>query len=79
MEDPTETIRRQRIIEINAVSGSRAALEAIHGQVWDSSELGRDFDVIGFLAPLVVVIRKVDCREFQHNPRLYFNFSPHQA
>ena len=82
MLDPTETIRRHRLAEINLEPGSRKALEAAHGQVWDTQELSGDFDVLGFLAPLVVVRRKADGRkgslEFQHSPRFYFNFVPHE-
>jgi hypothetical protein len=81
MNDPTETIRRQRLVEINLVSGSREALEAEHGQVWDTSQLMEDFEAIGFMAPLVVVRRRSDGKkgslEFQHDPRLYFNWQPH--
>jgi hypothetical protein len=80
MTDPTENIRRERLAEINAQPGSRKALEAQYGQVWDTQELAEEFEVIGFLAPLVVVRRKSDGRkgslEFQHNPRLYFSFVP---
>lgn len=83
MDDPTETARRERLAEINAEPGSREALEAEHGQVWDTDELRRDFEVIGFAAPLVVVRRRSDGQkgslEFQHNPRLYFNWQPHNA
>jgi hypothetical protein len=79
MTDPTEAIRRERLAEINAEPGSREALEAQHGQVWDTQQLGQDFQVIGFLAPLVVVRRKADgvsgSLEFQHRPRFYFNFA----
>ena len=32
MNDPTETIRRERLAEINAEPGCRQALEAEHGQ-----------------------------------------------
>jgi hypothetical protein len=78
MPDPTEPIRRQRLAEINAEPGSREALEAEYGQVWTTTELSQDFEVLGFMAPLVVVRRKSDgvkgSLEFQHNPRLYFNF-----
>jgi len=78
MTDPTETARRQLVTEINAEPGSRAALEAEHGQVWDTSELTQDFHVTGFMAPFVVVNRKNDgaegSLEFQHSPRFYFNF-----
>jgi hypothetical protein len=78
MNDPTEAIRRERLAEINAVPGSREALELEHGQVWDTGQLTQDFEVIGFMAPLVVVRRKADgvkgSLEFQHMPRFYFNF-----
>jgi len=81
MTDPTESIRRQQLVEVNAQPGSREALEAQHGQVWDTSELSRDFTVEGFLAPYVVVRRKSDGQRgslmFQHHPRLYFGFEPH--
>jgi len=83
MNDPTETIRRERLAEINAEPGSREALEAKYGQVRSTSELATDFEVIGFMAPLVVVRRKVDglkgSLEFQHSPRLYFNWQPHEG
>jgi hypothetical protein len=52
MTDPTEPIRRQRLAEINAQPRSRQILEAAYGQVWDRERLTRDFEVIGFLAPL---------------------------
>ena len=56
-------------------------IEAEHGQVWDTQELRRDFEVVGFLAPLVVVRRRADgakgSLEFQADPRFYFNFVPH--
>ncbi len=78
MSDETEAIRRQQQAEINARPGSREALEAEHGQVWDTQELSRDFTVMGFMAPYVVVRRKSDggkgSLEFQHHPRFYFNF-----
>jgi hypothetical protein len=80
MSDPTESFRRQRVAEINAEPGSRPALEAQFGQVWDTADLARDFVVTGFMAPYVVVRRKSDgvrgSLEFQHQPRFYFNFQP---
>jgi hypothetical protein len=83
MSDPTEPIRRQRLSEINAEPGSREALEAAHGKVWDTYQLTEDFEVIGFLAPFVLVRRKADgvkgSLEFQHNPRLYFAWQPHEG
>jgi hypothetical protein len=79
-DDPTETARRDRLAEINAEPGSRAALEAQYGQIWDTNELRQDFDVLGFMAPFVVVRRKSDgvrgSLEFQNTPRFYFNFQP---
>jgi hypothetical protein len=78
MNDETETARRARLVEINAKPHGREALEAKHGMVWDTSELADEFEVIGFLAPFVVVRRKSDgakgSLEFQHEPRFFFNF-----
>ena len=41
-------------------------------------ELATAFEIIGFMAPLVVARRKADGRmgslEFQHQPRFYFNW-----
>jgi hypothetical protein len=83
MNDPTETIRRERLAEINAEPGSRAALEAQYGKVWTTDELADEFQVIGFMAPICVVRRKSDgvkgSVEFQHNPRFYFSFQPHEG
>jgi hypothetical protein len=80
MSDPTESIRREMLAEINAVPGSREALESEHGKVWNTDEMCQDFEAIGFMAPLVVVRRRVDGVKgslfFQHNPRFYFNFQP---
>jgi hypothetical protein len=80
MTDETEPIRRQRLAEINAEPGSRAALEAEYGQVWDTGQLFQDFEVLGFMAPYVVVRRKSGgvkgSLEFQHQPRFYFHFVP---
>jgi len=78
MPDPTETIRRQRLAEINSDPQDRPALETRYGKVWDTAELARDFVVVGYLAPFIVVRRKSDgvrgSLEFQHLPRFYFNF-----
>lgn len=80
MADPTEGVRRVMQAEINAVEGERAALEAEHGQVWDTSQLTDEFEVIAFLAPFVQVRRKADGVDgimvFQHRPRFYFRFEP---
>jgi hypothetical protein len=82
MTDPTESIRRQMLAEINAAPGSREYLESKHGQVWDTDQLQEDFEVLVFAAPLVVVRRKRDRVKgslmFQANPRFYFGFEPHR-
>ncbi len=82
MSDPTVSIRMRLQSEINAEPGSREALEAEHGQVWDPNQLGDDFDVIEFAAPLVVVRRRCDGQKgslfFQAKPRYYFAFEAHK-
>jgi hypothetical protein len=82
MPDPTESIRRELLTQINAEPGSRGYLEAKHGQVWSTDQLQEDFDVLGFAAPLVVVRRKADGVKgslmFQVSPRFYFRFEPHR-
>ena len=78
MTDETEPIRRKMAAEIDAEPGSREYLETKHGQVWDTSQLQEDFNVLGFMAPLVVVARKSDGVKgslyFQASPRFYFGF-----
>ena len=78
MPDATEPARRRRLAEINAQPGSREALEAQHGQVWDTDQLRDEFEAIGFMAPYIVVRRFSDgvkgSLKFEHNPRFYFNF-----
>ena len=70
----------ERLSEINAQRGSREALEAQYGQVWTTDELSKDFEVLEFTAPLVLVRRKSDAKqgslEFQSSPRFYFNWRP---
>jgi len=78
--DPTEGIRREMTRDINAKQAEREAMEKEHGKVWDTQELQRDFEVLGFLAPFVAVIRKSDGVKgslmFQHAPRYYYGFQP---
>ena len=78
--DPTESARRTLVAEINHQPGSREAIEAQHGQVWDTSELQTEFEAIGFLAPFIVVRRRSDgvrgSLMFQATPRFYFSFTP---
>jgi hypothetical protein len=78
MADETEAIRRAQVALINAVPGSREALEAEYGQVWDTQEMQRDFEAVGFMAPYIVVReRKTGTKGslmFQHSPRFYFKW-----
>lgn len=82
MIDPTEDIRRHMLAEINAALGSREYLEHKHGQVWDTDQLQEDFEVLGFMAPIIAVRRKCDGVKgslmFQGSPRFYFGFDPHR-
>ena len=79
MNDPTETIRRQMVAEINANPSEREILEQKEGQVWNTDELSADFTVHGFMAPFISVTRKSDgvkgSLQFQHNPRYYYGFT----
>jgi hypothetical protein len=76
--EEVEMVRRQRALELNRNPGSGLQLQARHGRVWNHEELARDFEVVGFAAPYVVVRRRSDgsmgSLEFQHQPRFYFNF-----
>ena len=73
MSDETENVRRAMI-----ATGQPQRDLAQAEQRWNTEELGRDFQVIGFAAPFVVVVRKSDgvkgSLEFTHSPRFYFNF-----
>jgi hypothetical protein len=83
VSDPTEAKRREMVQLINSNPQPREKIEEHFGQVWDTNELQEEFTVQGFKAPFVVAIRKSDSREgslmFQHNPRLYFAFEPHEG
>ena len=70
--------RKELAVQINATLAERANLEARYGQVWNTAELRRDFEVLGFAAPFVVAKRRSDQQLgsllFQHCPRYYFGF-----
>ena len=74
MSDNTESLRRE-MIETNQPYVDLARAD----KTWDTQELTNDFEVLGFMAPFVVVKRRSDgvkgSLEFTHNPRRYFNFS----
>jgi hypothetical protein len=50
------------------------------GPTWDTQALQRDYEVLGFAAPFVVVRRRADgvrgTLEFTHSPRVYFGWVP---
>lgn len=50
-----------------------------NGPVLTTAELSEQYDVLGFMAPFVVVRRKSDGRRgsllFQHMPRFYFSWA----
>lgn len=68
--DKIEKLRRQQLIEVNLKGPPKDRLT--------TEELRKEFEVLSFAAPYVVVIRKSDgikgSMEFTHNPRYYFNF-----
>ena len=79
MAGETEDIRRALVAEINQNASHRELLEHKEGKVWSTDELKAEFEVIGFMAPFVVVKRRSDGRKgsmcFQHDPRFYFGFT----
>jgi hypothetical protein len=79
MNDPTEGIRQKMVQEINSEPGPREALETIHGRVWNTEEVSRDFEILSFAAPFVICNERSTgrkgCLMFQHHPRFYFNFT----
>lgn len=70
--DKTEGIRRAMVYAIN--SGQVQP----EGQEWTSDQLREEFEVIGFLAPYVVVVNKATGKKgsllFRHEPRIYFGY-----
>lgn len=75
MSDPTEGIRRSMIEnDVPALDLEQAE------QTWTTEQLKEDFEVLGFMAPLVMVKRRSDgaegTMEFTHAPRRYFDFRP---
>lgn len=77
-EAEVDAARMAMTREINAMPSIRQKLEELHGQVWDTTEMQRDFELKGFAAPFVIVTRKSDgvlgSLTFQHSPRFYWGF-----
>ena len=78
MYDETEHVRRAMVAELNSEQAELGNLEQEHGRVWSTAELCDEFEVLGFMAPFVVVRRKLDGHKgslmFQHSPRFYFGW-----
>jgi hypothetical protein len=82
MHDPTENMRRGLVGVINEQVESmdedneRKRLEAKVGEVWDTKEVQKVFEITAFLAPFVQATHretgKVGTLMFQHMPRFYF-------
>jgi hypothetical protein len=74
MADNTEHIRRNML----ATGQPQEDLAADTEEKWTAETLSRDFEVLGFMAPLVVVKRRSDGKlgslEFTHSPRVYFGW-----
>ncbi len=74
VEDETDLlVRRMQAILENARKD-----EDIPVPSWDTEALQRDFEVVGFMAPFVVVRRRADGVRgsllFRHSPRVYYSF-----
>lgn len=79
MTDPTEAWRRDRVAEINGLPGTHEQLLKQHGEpVLATAEMTARFEVLGFMAPFVMVRERATGKkgtlEFQHRPRFYFNW-----
>lgn len=79
VSDPTEPTRRQ-MIETGQPAADLAAELGIDGPTWTTETVSLEFEILGFMAPFVVVRRKSDRQkgslEFTHSPRVYFNWQP---
>ena len=82
--DRTEPFRRHAVNVINSEIESedeeleRKRLEAKYGKVYNSKEVGVEFEITGFMAPYAACVnrhtKEEGLLEFQDYPRFYFNF-----
>jgi hypothetical protein len=67
-------------VESLDIDSERQRLEEIYGPVWDTKEVGKEFEILGFLAPFVAAKHRESGKKgtllFQHQPRFYFDFKP---
>lgn len=72
MTDPTEGIRRELVHAINS------GVIPPEGHEWTTDELTKEFEVLGFLAPFVIVRNRATGKKgslmFKHSPRVYFGW-----
>lgn len=86
MIDETESYRRVRQAQLNQLGLNFSqdeiklleGLLQVYGEVWNTESLGEEFEVMGLMAPFVVVKRKADgvkgSLEFINSPKLYFHW-----
>jgi hypothetical protein len=71
--DPTEDLRR-KMLETNQPQRDLEEAE----ERWDHNTVRDEFEIVGFMAPFCVAIRKSTGKrgslEFTHHPRWYFNW-----
>jgi hypothetical protein len=77
MIDKTEATRRD-MIETDEPQKDLAEAIGLSEQTWTTEEMVRDFEVLGFMAPFVVVRRRSDgvkgSLEFTASPRVYLSW-----
>lgn len=75
LSDATEVVRRSMV---PLMHDRLADWRRDGGRTWSPAAMAEEFEVIGFMAPMVVVKRKRDgvkgSLEFTHSPRVYFHW-----
>lgn len=70
-------MRRKRRNVLRAQPATRSDLEELHGRVWDTAELARDYIITAIIDHTVVVRRKADdvvgTLRFQQGPSLLYH------
>jgi hypothetical protein len=70
--------RKELVAQVNSYPKGRRELEDLGMDIWDTKQMGQDFEVLGFRAPFVIVERRCDGARgslmFQNDPRFYFEF-----
>jgi len=75
--------RRMILATINRNPRDRQQLEELAGQVWDTQEVAKEFEILGFRAPFAIVRHRetgqMGSLLFQNYPRFYFGFDAHRV